>query len=230
MDKKDIAYILDTLRLHMTFKDLSDNILMELVTLLWRQSVKKGEFIFHQGDPSDHMHIVESGRVILSKNTASGKSIIPYIAVRGTTLNAVTCIKPRPRFFSALAMENTTLLISSSKDFVRWVSSNPEVASNIIDTMGEMQNGTFNRILDLIDESVEQRVLNALANLGSRHGTELSITNMELAELIGSSREAAARVVSRLKKKGLLIKTPGQLTILDLPKLNELAQGRFLII
>ena len=171
MDKKDTAYILETLRLHITYKDLSDHILMELANLLWRQSVKKGEFIFHEGDPSDHTHMVESGRVILSKNTASGKSIIPYIAIRGNTLNSVTCIKPRPRFFSALAMENTTLLIASCKDYVRWVSSNPEVALNMIDTMGEMQDGAFNRILDLIDENVEQRVLNALTNLVSRHGT-----------------------------------------------------------
>jgi len=230
MISNDISNKIKTIRQHPTFKHFSDQTLAELARLCKRLHFNKGEFIFHCGDPSDDMYMIESGRVIVSKDAPSGKSFTFVVAVQGITLNAVTCFKPRPRFFSARASEETTVLVASRQDFVEWVGRHADVAAEIIDTMGGLLDSAYNRIMDLIDESVEQRILNALSMLSSRLGTDLSMTNTELADMTGTSRETAARVISRLQGAGLLAKSRGQIKILDLSRLSDLSTGHVFLL
>ena len=100
----------------------------------------------------------------------------------------------------------------------------------ILSTMGEMLDGAYTRILGLIDESAETRVLNALSMLAARMGPELALTNSDVAELVGVSRETAARVVSRLQDAGLVVKSRGSITILDRDRLDGMATSpRFVL-
>lgn len=187
----------------------------------------KGDFIFTAGDESNDFYLVESGRVILSKDTLSGKSFTFLIAVRGTPLNAVACFKPRPRFFSARAVKKTRIIAIPSRIFTKWVLDNPEVASAILNTMGDMLDGAYTRIVDLIDESVEQRILNALNMLCSRLGPNLPMTNNDIADITGTTRETVARIITRLKEAGLISKSRGQIKIINLSQLDEMSNSPF---
>lgn len=191
---------------------------------------EKGDYIFNTGDESNDFFMVENGRVILSKESESGKSFTFLIAVRGTPLNAVACFEPRPRFFSARAAEKTTVIAIPSPIFKQWVLDNPDVGSAILNTMADMLDGSYTRIIDLIDESVEQRILNALNMLSSRLGPNLPMTHNDIADITGTTRETAARVISRLKDVGLLSKSHGQIKIIDIPLLAEMSTSPFFIL
>jgi CRP-like cAMP-binding protein len=86
--------------------------------------------------------------------------------------------------------------------------------------MGDLIDGAYTRILDLIDESAEKRILNVLSMLSSRIGLDLPLTNNEVAEMVGTSRETAARIISRLQDAGLISKSRGFTTILDKRRLD----------
>lgn len=223
MIDKDLKDKIKTIRLHPAYTSLSDQILSGLAQKTTRMHFAKGEFIFHQDDPSDRMYIVESGRVIVSKNAPSGKSFTFVVGLPGVTLNAVTCFKPRPRHFSAKAVEDTTVLAASSQDFSAWVLKHHEVILGTLDTLGYLLDEAYGRIMDLIDESVEQRIMNTLTMLFSRIGTSLPFTNMEIADMTGTSRETAARVISRLQTAGLISKFRNKIDIIDPDRLKELS-------
>lgn len=230
MRDTDIIHRIETIRLHPAYRSLSDEILSKLAIKTHLICFAKGEFIFHEDDPSNNMYIVESGRVIVEKNAASGKTFTFVVAVRGVTLNAVTCFKKKPRFLSARAVEKTTLLKASCHDFSSWIIEHPEVAIETIDTLGTLLDGAYNRIIDLIDESAEQRILNALMMLFSRLGDNLPFTNMELADMTGTSRETAARVISRLQSAGLLSKSRSQIEIKDPDRLIKLSGNHIFLV
>jgi len=158
MNDKDILHRMETIRLHPAYKSLPDDLLSKLAKKFHPIHFVKGEYIFHQDDPSDNMYIIESGRVIVEKNASSGKTFTFVVAVRGVTLNAVTCFKKSPRFLSARAVEKTTILAMSCHDFSSWVIEHPEVALETISILGTLLDGAYNRIIDLIDESAEQRI------------------------------------------------------------------------
>jgi CRP-like cAMP-binding protein len=174
--------------------------------------------------------LVESGRVILSKDAPSGKAFTFLIATRGLPLNAVACFKPRPRFFSARAVEKTMVIAIPSPAFKQWVLENADVAACILDTMGNLLDGAYTRILDLIDESVEQRILNALNMLSLRIGPDLPMTNNDIADMTGTSRETAARVISRLQEAGLIRKSRGHIEILNGLQLDGLSTSPIFIL
>ena len=223
MGKVSRQNIIETLKLDIALGCAAYPALADLAENARLQRFEKGEYIFNVGDESNNFFMVESGRVILSKEAPSGKIFTFLVAVRGTPLNAVACFKPRPRFFSARAAKKTTVIAIPSSIFKQWVLNNPDVNSAIINTMGDMLNGSYTRILDLIDESVEQRVLNALNMLSSRFGPNLPMTNNDIAEMTGTSWETATRVISRLREAGLLSKSRGQIKILDMPQLDGMS-------
>lgn len=221
---------METIRLHPAYKSLPDAILSKLAKKAHPRHFAKGEFVFHQDDPSNNMYIVESGRIIVEKNASSGKTFTFVVAVRGVTLNAVTCFKRSPRFLSARAVNQTTVLAVSCHDFSSWVIEHPEVAIETIDTLGILLDSAYNRIIDLIDESAEQRILNALMMLSSRLGDNLPFTNMELADMTGTSRETAARVISRLQSAGLLSKSRSRIEITNPDRLIKLSGNHVFLV
>jgi len=230
MAEKVFPDILETLKLEICLSRATDPSLVELARIARRLTFLKGEYIFNDGDASDYFYLVESGRVILSKDAPSGKVFTFLIATRGLPLNAVTCFKPRPRFFSARAVEKTMVIAVPNPAFKQWVLDNPDVAACILDTMGNLLDGAYTRILDLIDESAEQRILNALNMLSLRIGPDLPMTNSDIADMTGTSRETAARVISRLQEAGLIRKSRGHIEILNGPQLDGLSTSPFFIL
>jgi len=230
MKEEGLPNIIETLRLDKNFGHAPESSLFELARAARRRTFSKGAYIFHAGDASDYFYLVDSGRVILTRDAPSGKSFTFLVAVRGVTLNAVACFKPRPRFFSARAAEQTTVIAIPSREFKCWVLGNPGVAAAILDTMGDLLDGAYNRIIDLIDESVEQRIVNALTMLSSRIGPNLPLTNNDIADMTGTSRESAARVISRLQKTGLLAKSRSHIEILNMSQLDGLSTGPIFIV
>ena len=230
MIDKDILDRIRIIRLHPAYESLSDQILSDLAEKTKRMYFAKGDFIFHQEEPSDSMYIIETGRVIVAKNAPSGKTFTFVVGLPGATLNAVTCFKQRPRYFSATAVEDTTVLAASSHDFSAWVLSHPQVTIGTIDILGSLLNEAYNKIIDLIDESVEQRIINTLMMLYSRIGPRLPFTNMELADMTGTSRETAARAISRLQAAGLISKFRSRIEIIDPDRLKELSGNHIFLI
>lgn len=227
MAKDSSIDITETLKLESAMGRASRPALEDLARHARQIKFEKGEYLFHTGDESKDFFIVESGRVILSKDAPSGKAFTCYIAVRGTPLNAAACLKPRPRFLSARAAKNTTVLAIPSSIWKQWVMDNPEVLSAIMDIVCDLLDGAYTRIVDLIDESVEQRVLNALNMLSTRFGPNLPMTNNDIADMTGTSRETAARVMSRLQEAGLLFKSRGHIKILDISQLDGMMTSPF---
>ena len=222
--------ILEVLKLDVNVCRATESSLLKLAQFARRISYEKGEFIFHVGDASDHFYIVEHGRVILSKDTSSGKTFTFLIATRGLPLNAVTCFKPQPRLFSARAAEKTSVIVIPSPVFTQWVLENPKVAAGILSTMGDLLDGAYTRIMDLIDESAEKRIINALSMLYLRIGPNLPLTNNEIADMTGTSRETAARIISRLQEGGIIRKSRGHIEILDGDELNVLSTSSVFIL
>ncbi|WP_320007264.1 Crp/Fnr family transcriptional regulator [Maridesulfovibrio sp.] len=204
--------------------------LLILASKAQRREFRKGELIFKAGDKSDNFCLVEAGKVILSKSSLSGKSFTYLIATQGMTLNGITCFKSGQRLFTARVVEDSSIITIPCHEFRDWVEANPPVAMGILGTMGNLLDGAYTRIIDLIDESVESRILNVLSMLSTRIGSELPLTNEDLAEMVGTSRESAARVISKIQEAGIVSKSRGSISILNKEQLDETASSPFFII
>ncbi|WP_291326515.1 Crp/Fnr family transcriptional regulator [Desulfovibrio sp. UCD-KL4C] len=230
MKEEDIQHMIEALQADVNLNRAAPSEIAELAKKARRLYFDKGEYIFKTGEDSNDFLLVESGRVILSKEAPSGKAFTYLIAMRGMPLNAITCFRSRLRFFSAKVAEKAVIISIPCQDFKQWVLSNSEVAAGILNAMGDRIDGAYTRILDLIDESAEKRILNVLSMLSTRIGLDLPLTNVDVSEMVGSSRETAARVISRLQEIGLVAKSRGTITILNKAELDELSSSPFFIL
>lgn len=230
MHDETLRQIVETLQEDINLNKATPSALTELARRATRRSFAKGDYVFHTGDDADRYYLVERGRVVLSRESSSGKAFTCLIAERGMPLNAVTCFRERTRFFSARVTEDAVLITLPCETFRNFVEDNPDVAIGIVNTMGDHLDAAYTRILDMIDGSAEERILNALSMLSSRIGPDLPLTNADVADLVGTSRETAARVVSRLQDYGLITKSRGIIRILDKSRVDDASTSPFFII
>ncbi|MEW6266927.1 MAG: Crp/Fnr family transcriptional regulator [Thermodesulfobacteriota bacterium] len=201
----------------------------ELGRMGYGRLVDRGEFVFHEGDRADHLHMVDRGRVKMTKARPDGRGLTAVIAVRGYTLNAVTLFGSRIRFLSAQAMEDSLLMCLPAEHFLSFVQRHPTVAVGIITVLAKIVESSYERMVDMVGECVEQRLLNVLNMLRHRFGDSLCFTNTELADMAGTTTETTIRVVSRLRELGIIDTRRGEVRILDRSRLMELSRGPFLI-
>ena len=182
----------------------------------------KGSFIFTDGDPAEYFYIAQQGLIKLHKGSPSGKNVTFIIATLGDTLNAAA-LSVKRHFLSAQAMTEATVLRIPRKEFWAFEAKHPGIAVNITALTAEGLDIEYNRIVDLIGEEVELRVAHSLFALANKFGSNLLLKREELANYAGTTTETAIRVLSKLRKKGIISCSAGRGTIVisDLTKLQN---------
>ncbi len=227
---KDFHRIFEALKLDANLNRSSSEALVELARSAHLVEFERGEYVFTAGEASNYVYVVESGKIILSREAPSGKAFTFLVAARGIPLNAITCFMARPRLFSARVAERAAVVAIPAPVFRQWVLDHSEVTEGILETIGSLLDGTYTRIIGLIEQSAETRILNALNMLSGKIGPILPFTNDDMAEMTGISRETAARVISRLHRINLISKSRGSIEILDKTRLQELSTSPFFML
>ncbi len=221
--KGDLNTSIEVFKACPTFAGLNRDQIYEIASFSSSHRFKKGEYIFHQGDPPHFFYVVQKGIVKTFKVSSHGKHIIVKIASFGDTLNASALFGER-HFVTAQAIDEVVVLSIKKKDYLFLVEKYPIIAMNIVSILGKGLDNEYERILDLVGETVEQRLCHFLYMLFSKFGTTLLLTREELAELAGTTTETSIRVLSKLKSAGIISSSRGKIIILDQAKLQSLAQ------
>ncbi len=213
------------LKKSLSFAHVGEDNLNKLAARATIRYFRKKEFIFHEGDPANRLCIVQYGRVKLFKASASGKEFVAHIAGPGNTLNVAALFGEKPHYLTARCIEDTSVLCVGREEFLSFLHDCPSVAIKIIGILGEVINLTYEKIIDLLVERVDLRVSSALFMLSSKFGATLSLTCSDIADLAGTTTASAIRVMSKLRKAGILRSYRQKIVILDQVKLQELSRG-----
>jgi CRP-like cAMP-binding protein len=204
------------------FRDVPPADIKELASHATAVVFAKGTFIFKEGDPANLFYIVYDGLVQVYKTSGSGKNVTFTIAARGDTLTA-SALSIDNYFVSTQAMNDVTVLRVGRKEFLAFLGGHISVAMGIIAIMAQRLNREYERIVDIVGEEVELRLVHSLCLLAGKFGPVLSLTRQELANFAGTTTETTIRVLSKLKKKGVIScsATRGEIVISDLERLQN---------
>ncbi len=184
---------------------------------------KKGSFIFKMGDPAKFLYLVDEGSVKLHCSSRSGKNVTFAIATAGDTLNA-SALSTGSYFMAAQAMTDVTVFKVGRSEYFGFVSRYPELAMEIIHLLSSRLKIEYERMVDIHGEEVEQRVCQSLLALSAKFGDTLHLKREELAEYAGTATETTIRVLTKLKKAGVISCSShrGVIAISDPAKLESL--------
>jgi CRP/FNR family transcriptional regulator len=214
------------------FACLSETDRQELAKLAVEVPIKKGQFIFKEGDPADWFHIVTQGNVKCVKSNPEGREVTLKVLMPGDLFCCeVSAFSGDPHPGCAQSMGEGTVIKIHRTAMMEVIQRNPEAAVNIINYLSHRLRESQDNAKAFALDRAEQRVAALLVNLAERSGIQetqgirisVRLTHQDLADMAGLTKETTSRILSRFKKDQLIAGHGKQLFILHLPRLQGMA-------
>ena len=188
-----------------------------------RQRLRAGAIVFSEGDVSNRVVLVVSGRLKVSSFAEDGRESVIGVRAAGDLLGEFGAIDGGPHSATVTVVEPAEVISLPADRFVAGLEARPALALHLLrSVVGRLRDADRRRI-EFTSLQADDRVARRLDELVAEPGAEvgpdgsvtLVITQAELAGWVGSSREAVNKALARLRDHGLVAVTRGRITVLD---------------
>ena len=177
--------------------------------------------VFQEGEAGDHLLVVMQGRVKVSLISPDGKEAILSILEPGDVFGEMALLDGEPRSASVTTMENCAFLVLWRRDFLPFLERNPQVALKLLAALSKRLSSTNDIVGNLSFLHLPARLARILLNLGQQYGKltaegiaiGLKLSQEELGNLVGVSRESVNRQVRLWVESGVLDYTHGTIIL-----------------
>ena len=191
----------------------------------------RGQALFSEGDPGDRLYVVTQGKIKLGRTAPDGRENLLAVLGPGEMFGELSLFDPGPRTATATAVTAATLSALGHHDLQAWLQGRPEVAGGLLAALARRLRRTNEAMADLVFSDVPGRVAKALLDLSRRFGVQTDeglrvthdLTQEELAQLVGASRETVNKALADFATRGFLRLEGRAVLILDLERLTRRA-------
>ncbi|MHB8894410.1 MAG: Crp/Fnr family transcriptional regulator [Candidatus Geothermincolia bacterium] len=188
-----------------------------------RLGLDRGQFVFFEGDPAAALYLVESGVIEANVIHGDGKVYIFHFIFPGEVFGEGVVYGQDFFPFSTVTRKEASIFKITREDLMPVLNADPEFERHILQMVGRKLDSSYIKARCIAGERVERRVACILLktldeNEGIRNCRERidsPLTNRDISGLIGSTEETVSRVMSRLKKEGIVGTQDKQLVVLD---------------
>jgi CRP/FNR family cyclic AMP-dependent transcriptional regulator len=179
----------------------------------------KNSVIINEGDHTDSLYVILSGKVKIFLTDDQQKEVIVAIQREGDYFGELALLDEAPRSASVMTMEPCSLLIVSRNAFERHLASDPKLAISLMRGLAARLRATTENVKSLALLDVYGRIARTLLQFAKEedghHVIDDKLTHQDLANMVGASREMVSRIMKDLARGGY-IKTEGKrITIKD---------------
>ena len=193
---------------------------------------RKGDVIFREGEPGDRLYVITSGKVTLGHGSNDGRETLIALLGPGDMFGELSLFDPGARTATATALTNATVLGLSREALRPLLISRPEVAEKLLQALAQRLRRTEGALADMIFIDVPGRVAKTLLELAQKFGivqdesllVEHDMTQEELAQLVGASRETVNKALADFTVRGWVRVEQKSVAILDEDRLQQRAK------
>lgn len=213
------------------FAGLEDEDLESLISVATRRKYPKEGVIFFENDLGDALFMILSGRVKVTILSDDGREIILAMLSDGDFFGEMSLLDNEPRSATAIAMQETEMVVLHQRDFLSIVEKRPRVAINLLSVLSSRLRKANQQIGNLALHDVYGRVARILLEMASENGSRQADgrvafrrpTHQEIANMIGATRETVSRMISDLNRQGY-IEISGKNVIIQAALAKEFAR------
>jgi CRP/FNR family transcriptional regulator len=195
-----------------------------------RRRVAAGATLFVEGEPCAGLFVVASGSVKLFKTSAEGKEQILRYMPAGESFNEVPVFDGGPNPVSAAVVDAGEVLVFPQRTVEEIMRGYPAVREAVVRVLASRLRHLVTLVEDLSFRQVTARVARVVLQsvaphegVGAGAGERERVTQREIAQMAGTSREVVARALKALEDAGAIRVHQGEITVVDQDKLTALS-------
>jgi CRP/FNR family transcriptional regulator len=179
--------------------------------------------IFREGDDSDTCYVVRNGHARAVRENADGRTITLAHFGPGDIFGELAMFDDEKRSATIEALDALDALAILGADMRRLLREHPEIAVKLVIALGRRLRAANERLTRQSFQTVQSRVAVVLAGLVRQAQSEgadgrdvlVTVTQADIAQLAGSSRESASRFLAVLERAGVVTQGRGRVTVHD---------------
>ncbi|WP_281689990.1 Crp/Fnr family transcriptional regulator [Pseudonocardia thermophila] len=187
----------------------------------------QGSIIFREGEPASSVLLIESGQAKAVLSAPSGKQVVLAVRGPGDLLGEFAALDGQARSASIHAITDLRGRVVTAEALIGRLATHPDAALELLRVViGRLRESDLRR-LDFGALDTTGRIASYLVERvhGQRLPVWLHLTQTELGESVGASREATVKALRKLRAAGLVETRRGGLRVLELDGLRRLAEG-----
>ena len=210
------------------FAELSPDELDQIAAVAVPRSFPRGVRVFHEGDNSDACYIVRTGDLRVTREHSDGRAIALATLSEGDIFGELAMLDGGARSASVETLADSELLALPAGDMRRLLTGHPDIAVKLIVALVRRVRETNERVARQSFQTVPSRVAGVLAQLiaeeaipEDRAGITVRMTQADLAQLAGTSRESVSRFLATLERAGVVTVGRGRVTVVEPRRLRS---------
>jgi len=214
------------------FQGLDDESARALRRQMSDVKLSRGEHLFLEGQDGDRLYVVLDGKIKLTRAAADGRENLLSVLGPGEMFGELSLFDPRPRTSTASAVTDATVAALAHDALRPWLLERPDVSMHMLRALARRVRREFDVTADLVFTDVPGRVAKNLLDLADRFGEQErdglhvhhDLTQEELAQLVGASRETVNKALADFAARGWLQISARSVLILDTERLRRRAR------
>jgi len=212
---------------HPLFGQLGPDVIERLISYTHTKVVAAGTTIFEKGDPGDSLFAVCAGTIRIVNHSTDGRDAVFNLINAGGIFGEIALLDGRERTADAQAVTDCDLMVINRRDFIPMVSSEPDLALKLIEVLCARIRHTSEQVEDMMFLDLPARLAKTLlwlaANSKLADGGKVSITQREIGQIIGMTRESTNKQLRAWEERNWIKLERGSIVVLNSERLAAIA-------
>ena len=214
------------------FQGVSPEKIKDLASQSLYKKFKPGEMVIGEADSIKSFYVVIFGQLKLYKSSAEGKEQTLQLLGPGDPFGLCTAFATDSFPASAMAIEESDVLLIPGTVMESAARQEPALLFNIIQILSQRLKNSMELIESLALKEIPERLASFLRHESAKNKTDknavvkLTISQRELAKILGATPEALSRALRKMANEGILSTSGREINILDHEALEQLAEGK----
>jgi CRP-like cAMP-binding protein len=183
---------------------------------------QRGQVLFLEGDAGDALYLLSSGAVQIFRTSAGGERALLSVVRPPAVLGEVALLDGAPRSASAEALEDTTALALTRRDFLELFRREPALLDAVLTALGRLVRRLTDTAADHVFLDLPGRVAKALVTLAeNRDRRDVALNQTQLAEMVGGSRQSVNQALGQFAGRGWVQHEGRRIVVTDVAALRR---------
>lgn len=210
------------------FEGLNETGLTSLALVGRIRRLPKGTILFDQAGTADHAYVVRSGCIDLVLSTPDGRELVINSMRQGDIFGELGVLTGESRSTGAVAREASEIVSIPRHEFLAELEKEPKLMRRMLETTSQRLRMSSERESALAFMDAPSRLARVLLQLREQEQRDqdlLTISQEDLAQHVGATRQTVAGILGRWRRRGWIITGRGKIMLVDRSALRRQADG-----